>query len=66
MRRVRNVFKNRVLLTVLGVATVWCAFAFAQTTPAYACRRQQVEITYYTDATRTVACGGRILGRNCA
>lgn len=66
MSRVRNYLKNRILLTIFAVVMGFGALTFAMSPNSYACPSQEIEITYFTDATKTVECGGRIIPCSCA
>jgi hypothetical protein len=65
MQKVRNVLKNRALLTILAIVMVWGSLTFMLAPEAYACSPNTVETTYYTNASMTVECGYRILFCNC-
>lgn len=65
MRKIRNIVKNRVLLTLLAIVMVWGSLTFVLVPDAHACSPNDVETTYYTDATYTVECGYRFLACNC-
>jgi hypothetical protein len=65
MKSVENIFKNRALLTILAIIMVWGSFTAILAPEAHACSPNTVETTYYTNASKTVECGFRILFCNC-
>jgi hypothetical protein len=65
MQKVKNVLKNRALLTLLAIVTVWGTFTFMLVPEAQACPANDVDITYYTDASKTVECGYKIITCGC-
>ena len=65
MRKIRNILKNRALLTLLAIVMVWGSLTFVLVPEAHACSPNDVETYYYTDATYTVQCGYRFLACNC-
>ena len=65
MQKVKSNLKQRMLMIALAIVMVWGVFAFSQSQSSYACPSQEIEITYYTDASKTVECGLRIIPCNC-
>jgi hypothetical protein len=65
MQQMKNLLKNRAVLTILAVVMAWSSLTFALAPKANACPPQQIEYTYYTDATYTVACGYKIIPCYC-
>ena len=65
MQKVKRDLKKRMLMTALAIVMVWGVFNFTSSPSTYACPSQEIEITYYTDASKTVECGGRIIPCNC-
>lgn len=65
MQRVRRDLKKRMLMTALAIVMVWGVCTFTLNPSSYACPSQEIEITFYTDASKTVECGGRIIPCNC-
>lgn len=65
MSRIRNILKNRALLTLLAIVMVWGSFTLVLVPEAYACSPNDVETTYYTDWTYQEECGYKILLCNC-
>lgn len=61
----KNFLKNRAVLTILAVVMGWGSFTVMLTPQASACPPNEVETTYYTDASKTVECGYRIISCNC-
>ena len=56
---VQKVLRYRVLAVAL--ALVLTGFALATPAPISACPTQEVETIYYTDASKTVECGFRLI-----
>jgi len=67
MQKVKRDLKKRMLMSALAIVMVWgVVFNFTSSPSSYACPSQEIEITYYTDASKTVECGGKIIPCNCA
>jgi hypothetical protein len=66
MSRVKDYLKSRTLLTIFAVVMVWGALTLSLSSDSYACPSQEIEITFYTDASKTVECGYRIIPCNCS
>jgi hypothetical protein len=58
-RQIKRVVKNRVLLTLLAVTTVWFSLTALLVPKANACPNFIRFCYYYTDETHTVQCGYR-------
>jgi hypothetical protein len=58
-KQVKRVLKNRVLVTLLAVTTVWFSLTALVVPHANACPHFIRTCIYYTDATYTVQCGSR-------
>jgi hypothetical protein len=56
---VPNVLRNRIF--AVAIVLVLTGFALAMPVPTNACPSQEVETYYYTDATKTVQCGYRLV-----
>jgi hypothetical protein len=56
---VQKVLKNRVFAVAL--ALILTGFALATPVPINACPTQEIETIYYTDASKTVECGYKII-----
>lgn len=65
MQQVKNFLKNRAVLTILAIVMVWGSLTFALAPRANACPPNEVDTTYYTDASKTVECGYRIISCSC-
>jgi len=65
MLRMKNFLKNRTLLTILAIVMVWGSMTILLAPKANACPPNEVETTYYTDASKTVECGYRIISCSC-
>ena len=65
MQKVKRDLKKRMLMTALAIVMVWGVFTFTSSPSSYACPSQEIEITYFTDASKTVECGLRIIPCNC-
>ena len=61
----KNFLKNRVLLSFLAVVIGWGSLTVMLAPQANACPPNEVETTFYTDASMTVECGYRIISCNC-
>jgi hypothetical protein len=61
----KSFLKNRALLSILAVVIGWGSLTVMLASPAHACPPNEVETTYYTDASKTVECGYRIISCNC-
>ena len=66
MQKVKRDLKKRMLMTALAIVMVWGVFTLTSSPNSYACPSQEIEITYYTYASKTVECGGKIIPCNCA
>ncbi len=64
MRTMKSFLKNRAVLTLLAFMSVWGSVA-VMTPKVHACSPNDVETYYYTDASKTVQCGYKILWCNC-
>jgi hypothetical protein len=56
-KQIKRVFKNRVLVTLLAVTTVWFSLTALLVPKANACPNFTTTQTFYTDDTHTVQCG---------
>jgi hypothetical protein len=56
---VQKVLMNRVF--AVAFALIFTGFALAIPAPTNACPTQEIETIYYTDATKTVECGYRLI-----
>lgn len=65
MQRVRNVLKTPAFLAILAIVMVWSLFTITLAPKANACPSNEVETIYYTNASKTVECGWRILLCGC-
>jgi hypothetical protein len=65
MQQMKNFLKNRAVLTIMAVVMGWGSLTFALAPGANACPPNEVETTYYTDASKTVECGYRIISCGC-
>ena len=65
MNRVKSNLKKRMLMAALALAMGLGVVTFNMSSTTYACPSRMIEITYYTDATKTVECGYKIIPCNC-
>ncbi len=61
--RVQKVLKSRFFAVALALALTGLALAVPSTTNA--CPPHEIETTYYTDASKTVECGWKIITCGC-
>lgn len=62
---IRRIVGNRLLVIVLALAVTGFGLTAMSVPTAHACPPQQIEYTYFTDASHTVSCGWKIITCSC-